>query len=151
MTRLVKRVADSYTEQVQILTQGTMNGYNRLFGGQLLQWIDIVAAVVARRHSNRNVTTAAIDGLSFSGAAYVNDTLVLKGFIVYTGRTSMEICVQTYIESLSGELNLINTAYFVMVALDENEKPTPVPMLEPVTDEEKRRFEEAQIRRANRK
>ncbi|MDE5557330.1 MAG: hypothetical protein K2J32_06500 [Ruminococcus sp.] len=52
-----KRVSDSYSEQVHVLTQANINGYNQLFGGQLMEWIDIVAAVVARRHSGHNVTT----------------------------------------------------------------------------------------------
>ena len=113
-----KRVSDSYTEQVQLLTQSALNGYNRLFGGQLMEWIDIVAAVVARRHSERNVTTAFIDSLEFKHPAYANETLLLQGKIVYAGRTSMEICVRTFVEELSGEKRLINSAYVVMVALD---------------------------------
>ena len=60
-----KRVRDSFTEQVQILMPSHINGTDRLFGGQLVQWIDVVAAVVARRHSGRNVITAAIDSLQF--------------------------------------------------------------------------------------
>ena len=52
-----KYVRDSYTEHVQILSQSSLNGYKRLFGGRLMEWIDVVAGVVARRHSNRNVTT----------------------------------------------------------------------------------------------
>ena len=90
-----KHVSESYTEQVQILSQSTLNGYNRLFGGQLMQWIDVVAAVVARRHSGCNVTTASVDNLRFEGPAYANDTIVLCGHITYTGRTSMEVCVRT--------------------------------------------------------
>ena len=61
----MKRVCDSYAEQVQILTQSNLNGYNRLFGGQLMEWIDIVAAVVARRHSGCNVTTAVVNTIPF--------------------------------------------------------------------------------------
>ena len=124
-----KTVENSKTEHVQILTQSTLNGYKRLFGGKLMEWIDIVAAVVARRHSGKNVTTAYIDSLSFKGPAYANDTIVLKGYITHTGTTSMEICVKTFVENLTGELELINTAYVVMVALDENDKPTMVPQL----------------------
>lgn len=146
-----KTVADSYTEQVQILTQSTMNGYNRLFGGQLMQWIDVVGAVVARRHSNCNVTTACVDQLVFEGAARSNDTLVLKGHITYVGTTSMEVCVRTYVEQLSGELQLINTAFLVMVALDGLERPTPVPGLILSTEAEKREWEEAKARSAYRK
>ena len=74
-----KYVRDSYTEQVQILSQSSLNGYKRLFGGRLMEWIDVVAGVVARRHSNRNVTTAAVDNLRFEGPAYGNETIVLCG------------------------------------------------------------------------
>ena len=73
-----KRVCDSYAEQVQILTQANLNGYSRLFGGQLMEWIDIVAAVVARRHSECNVTTAVVDMLEFKKPAYANDTIIIR-------------------------------------------------------------------------
>lgn len=146
-----KEVSDSRTEQVQILNQSTMNGFGRLFGGQLMQWIDVVAAVVARRHSEKNVTTVLVDRLEFRQAARVNNTLVLNGHITYVGRTSMEVCVNTYIESLTGERTLINTAYLVMVALDENDRPTPVPGLILKTDEEKAEWAEAEKRRSKNK
>lgn len=145
-----KRVSESRTEQVQILSQGTLNGYKRLFGGKLMEWIDVVAAVTARRHSGRNVTTAAVDSLEFREAAYANDTLVIIGYITYTGNTSMEICVKTYVESLDGTRRLINKAYVIMVALDENERPTHVPGLILETEEEKREWELALQRKAER-
>lgn len=116
-----------------------------------MEWIDIVAAVVARRHSGMNVTTAVVDSLQFKKAAYANDTIVLQGFITYTGNTSMEVCVKTFVESLDGSKDIINTAYIVMVALDENEKPSPIPRLEPLTDEEKTEWEAAVKRNAFRK
>ena len=146
-----KKVSDSYTEQVQILTQANLNGFNRLFGGQLMEWIDIVAAVVARRHSERNVTTVMVEKLEFKKAAHANDTVVLTGHIVYTGKTSMEVCVNTYVEELNGEKCLINKAYLVMVALDEHERPTEVPRLIVETDEEKEEWEQAEKRRELRK
>ncbi len=142
----MKRVKDSKTEQVQILSQATLNGYKRLFGGKLMEWIDVVAAVVARRHSGCNVTTAAVDSLEFTDAAYANDTLVLVGYVTYTGNTSMEVCVKTYVESLDGSRRLINQAYVVMVALDENEKPTRVPKLIFETDEEREEWDAAAMR-----
>lgn len=146
-----KRVSDSYSEQVHVLTMGTMNGYNRLFGGQLLKWIDEVAAVVARRHSSSNVTTASIDNLEFKKAARANETIVLKGKITYAGTTSMEINVKTYVEKLTGEKVLINNAYVIMVALDENEKPRKVPGLILETDEELKDWNDALKRKERRK
>ena len=146
-----KHVSESYTEQVQSLSQSTLNGYNRLFGGQLMQWIDVVAAVVARRHSGCNVTTASVDNLRFEGPAYANDTIVLCGYITYTGRTSMEVCVRTYVEELSGLKRLINVAYLVMVALNAEERPTEVPKLVVESEAEKREWEAACERNAIRK
>jgi acyl-CoA hydrolase len=146
-----KRVSESRTEQVQILSQSTLNGYKRLFGGKLMEWIDIVAAVTARRHSGKNVTTAAVDSLEFTSAAYANDTIVLIGTVTYVGTTSMEICVKTYVEALSGERRLINNAYVIMVALDENECPAQVPGLICETEEERREWRMGKLRNEARK
>lgn len=132
-----KHVKDSYTEQAQILTQCALNGSSRLFGGQMMEWIDITAAIAARRHSGKNVTTVAVDSLEFKGPAYANDTVLLTAKITYVGRTSMEVCVKSYVEALDGEKNLINVAYIVMVGLDELERPTEVPGLILETEEEK--------------
>ena len=145
-----KRVEESYTEQVQVLGLANMNGNDRLFGGTLMSWIDIVAAVVARRHSNRNVTTANVSELTFKAPAFANDTLLLCGHITYAGRTSMEICVESYVEELNGARNLINTAYLTMVALDENGLPCQVPPLLIETEKQKREFEAALERRKKR-
>ena len=150
-----KSVKDSYAEQVQILTQKDMNGYNRLFGGRLMEWIDIVASVVARRHSGRNVTTAVVDTLTFRAPAHLNDTVILCGRITYVGRTSMEVCVETYVENLDSSRTLINTAYVIIIAIDENEKPVEVPRLRLETEEEKAEWtlaeKRAEIRKQRRK
>ncbi len=142
-----KTAEESYTEHSQILLSAHMNGAGRLFGGQLLQWIDIAAAVCARRHSEHNVTTAAISGLDFLGPAYMNNTVVLCARIVSCGRTSMEVRVDTFAERLSGERKMVNRAYLTMVALDKDEKPTPVPPYIPVTKEDFAELELAKCRR----
>lgn len=151
MDLLMKTVESSKTEQIQILMPEHINGYNRLFGGKLMEWIDVVAAVVARRHSNRNVTTASVDNLVFKAPAHANDTVVLKGQITYAGRTSMEVRVDTFVEELTGEQRMINRAYLIMVALDGDDKPTLVPKLILKTDEEKREYELAKVRKELRK
>ena len=146
-----KRASESCTEQVQILFSADMNGAKRLFGGKLMAWIDVVAAVTARRHSGKNVSTAYVDSVQFLGAAYADDTLVLRGCVTYTGNTSMEVKVETYVEELDGTKRMVNTAYVVLVALDEMEKPTPVPPLLIETEEERKLWEEAKKRCALRK
>ncbi len=142
-----KRVSDSRAERVEIVLYEHLNGFDRLFGGKLVEWIDIVAAVVARRHSNKNVTTASIDNLQFKGPAYTNDTIVLRGCMTFAGKTSMEVRVDTFVERLSGEKQLINRAYLVLVALDGEENPIPVPGLILETDEEKAEWQAGLHRR----
>lgn len=136
-----KKISDSKAEHVQILMPEHINANKRLFGGRLMEWIDVVAAVVARRHSGCEVTTAAIDNLQFLAPAYKNDTVILVGRMTYVGCTSMEVRVDTFTENLQGERKLINTAYLVMVALGEDEKPKCVPELVLETEEEKKEFE----------
>jgi len=132
-----KRIEESQTEQVQIVMPGDANGNGRLFGGRLVEWIDVVAAVAARRHSGCEVTTVSIDNLHFKAPAYINDTVVLIGRVTYTGNTSMEVKVDAYAENLRGERKMINRAYVVMVALDKDEKPAAVPGLVMETDGER--------------
>ena len=112
------------------------------------EWIDVVAGVVARRHSGREVTTAAIDNLQFKAAAHINSTVVLIGRITYVGRTSMEVRVDAFVEELDGRRQMINRAYLVMVALDEHEQPTPVPPLILESEEDRTEWE-AGVRRRN--
>jgi acyl-CoA hydrolase len=142
-----KKVSDSRTEQVHIVLPEDINGYDRLFGGRLMAWIDVVAAVAARRHSGREVTTACVDRLEFQAPAHLNTTIVLTGCVTYVGHTSMEVRVDTFAEALSGERQRVNRAYLVMVALDENQKPTPVPPLELESVSERREWESG-IRRS---
>lgn len=142
-----KHVADSQTEQIQFVFDNHLNGQGRVFGGQLAAWIDIVAGVVARRHCNHNVTTAEIDSLQFKSPVYSNSAIVMRGKVTYVGTTSMEIRVDSFVEDLSGERRLVNTAYLVEVALDENQKPIPVPKLICETFQEKAEWEAGQKRR----
>jgi len=148
MEKQYKKVSDSKTEQVHILMPEHINGFNRLFGGRLMEWIDVVAAVVARRHSGCNVTTASIDNLQFKAAAYINSTIYMSGQITYVGTTSMEVRVNTYVENLDGIRHMINRAYLVLVALDDNNHPVPIPGLVLETDEERLEWEAGEKRRA---
>lgn len=147
-----KRVQDSRTEQIQILMPEHINGAGRLFGGKLVEWIDVVAGVVARRHSGCEVTTASVDQLEFQAPAFVNDTIAMEGRITHVGRTSMEVRVDTFVESLGGERRQVNRAYLVMVALDpKTHKPTPVPSLLLETEEDFAEWEAGNLRAKARK
>lgn len=131
-----KTVEDSRVETVHIVRPNHLNGANRLFGGILMQWIDEVAGIVAKRHCMGNVTTASVDNLTFLSGAYQNDMIVIRGKLTWVGNTSMEVCVDTYVESPNGKRVRINNAHFMMVALDANDKPMAVPKLILQTEDE---------------
>ena len=141
--RTSKKVSESLTEQQYIVRPAYINHYGRLFGGELLKWIDELAGIVARRHCNANITTAAIDNLQFKAPVFEGQMVVLVGKVTYTGNSSMEIRVDTYTEDLDGIRRIINRAYIVMVAIDENGKPLPVPEIIPETEEQKMEYEAA--------
>ena len=137
------------TTSVQIVLPQHCNGYARprLFGGQVMAWIDIVGAVAARRYTHSAVTTVCVDNLSFLRPAYLNDTVVQEACVTWTGRTSLEVRVDSYVERLDGCREAVNRAYLVFVALDENDAPMPVPPFTPETEEERREYEAAVERR----
>lgn len=143
----VRHISDSEIEQVQPVFGAHLNDQGRLFGGQLVAWIDIVAGAVARRHCRCNVTTAEIDSLQFKEPVYKGSVVVLHGKLTCVGRTSMEVRVDSYREELNGDRKLVNTAYLVLVALNGNGKPTPVPGLACETPEEKAEWEAGRKRR----
>ena len=148
---ITKRVSESRTQQVHIVMPAQANGAQRLFGGQLMEWIDVVAGVVARRHANLPVTTASVDNLQFKLPANLNDTVVLDGRITYVGRTSMEVRVDTFIEALDGTRALCNVAYLVLVAIGPDGRPAEVPGVIPETEEERREWEAGKARSVLRK
>ncbi len=78
-----RKVSDSRVETVHIVRPNHLNAAGRLFGGMLMQWIDEVAALVAKRHTHTNVTTASVDNLSFLKGAYPGDSVVIIGQLVY--------------------------------------------------------------------
>lgn len=146
-----KKVSDSIVETVRIVRPNHLNGANRLFGGILMQWIDEVAGIVAKRHAMTNVITASVDNLTFVRGAFQNEMVVIVGKLTWVGTSSMEVLVETYVENIKRERSLINKAYLVMVSIDENDKPVKVPRLTLETEEQKVEWENAEIRRMIRK
>ena len=137
------------TTSVQIVLPQHCNGYAkpRLFGGQIMAWIDVVGAVAARRYTQRAVTTVCVDNLNFLNPAFLNDTVVQEAVVTWTGRTSLEVRVDSYVEQLDGTRKPVNRAYVVFVALDDDDQPAPVPPFVPETEAEKREYEAAVERR----
>ncbi len=144
-------VAYSMVEPVHLVRQEHINGNGTLFGGTIMKWIDIASAFTGKRHCSGRTTTLMVDNISFIKPAHLADLIYMKAFMTYVSTTSFEVKVEMYIEDFDGSRTLMNTAYVVMVALDENMKPMQVPELVLETDEQKAEWERGRKRHELRK
>jgi acyl-CoA hydrolase len=127
------------------------NAFGSIFGGVIMSWIDIAAAIAANRHSRKSVVTASIDTLDFVAPVYKGWVVNLRASVNYAGRTSMEVGVRVDAENpITGETFHTASAYLTFVALDDKGKPTEIPPIKPDSADEKRRFEAAKKRREHR-
>ena len=142
-----KTPSDSRVESRYLLMPDQANPYGTAFGGVIMAWIDMIASMAAQRHSGKEVVTAGIDSLIFKEPIHVGDHVVLKACVNYVGRSSMEIGVRVIREDpYTAEQLIATTAHLTFVALNEKKQPVSVPPLEPETDDEKRRFNNAKLR-----
>lgn len=127
------------------------NQLGKLLGGQLMQWIDICAALSASKHSQRVCVTASVDRIDFHHPIKVGDVVTITAWVNRAFRTSMEVEVNVYAEShIEGTRIHTNSAFLTFVSVDENGKPVETFEIIPETEDEKRRFEEALQRRQKR-
>ena len=122
-----------------------------MFGGIMMQWIDVCAGVAAMRHARCGVVTASIDRLDFLSPVQVGEIVVLQAQVNYVSTTSMEVGCRVETEHMrTGERRYVTKAYLTFVAVDERGMPKPLPRLELETDEDVRRHRDAERRRADR-
>jgi uncharacterized protein (TIGR00369 family) len=146
-----KRRADSQVELSQFMMPEHANLQGTVHGGIIMKLVDEAGALCAVRHAQRPVVTVAIDSMTFLSPVHVGDVLILRACLVYVGRTSMEVEIKVIAENpITGQRTHTNSAFAVYVALDEHERPTPVPELIIETEEERRRWEEGKQRQARR-
>ena len=151
MEKAPKTIKESATITHDIVHPGDANSYGIAFGGYLMGLMDKAACIVARRHCTNRVTTVAIDGVRFFHPAEVGYILDIKASINRVFNSSMEIGVKVTGTPLEKtECHDICHAYMTFVALDETGKPTKLAPVIPESDDEKRRFEEALIRKERR-
>ena len=138
----------SIVTMTELVLPHHMNALGTAFGGVILSWIDIIGSICAAKHCSHNVVTASIDDVHFFHPVYKGDVVSLKAQMNYAHKTSMEVGVRVKAQSLNkGPSRHTVAAYMTLVALDEHFKPTKVPPLLLKTEEEKKRFQEAQTRR----
>ena len=143
-----KPVSKSAVTMTELVLPSHTNSLQSVFGGVIMSWIDIAAAIAAQRHSSRPVVTASIDALNFVAPVYVGWIVNLKASVNYVSRTSMEVGVRADAENpIAGTSFHIATAYLTFVGLDDYGKPMTVRPVLPETDDEKRRFKDAERRR----
>lgn len=139
----------SQVEMTEIVLPNDANVHGSVLGGRVMHLMDVCGAVAANRHSHSGVVTAAVDGIEFLGPVPVGHLLVLKSSVNFAARTSMEVGVKVWSEDpRSGDRRHTSSAFLTFVAVDREGRPVAVPPVLPETEEEKRRFADAQRRRA---
>lgn len=144
-----RTVAESQAERSEIIFPNDANAIGNLFGGRLMQFIDLVGAIAACRHAKAITVTASMDHLDFVSPVHVGELLILKASVNRAFRTSMEIGVKAMVEDVlgNGGTRHVASAYLTYVAMDMLGKKIEVPQVVPETEHQKRRFEDAVKRR----
>ena len=152
MPDTIKTPADSAVESRYLVMPGHANVFGTAFGGAIMSWIDMVAAMAAQKHCGHEVVTAGIDSVAFEEPVRIGEQVVLLACVNYVSRTSMEVGVKVIRENpATDERTTATRAFLTFVAVDENHRPVAAPKLTPETDDEKRRWNNAALRVKTRK
>jgi len=143
----MKTPAQSAVETRYLVMPQHANPYGTVFGGVIMEWIDMVASMAAQRHCGMDVVTASIDSLAFENPVRIGDQVVLTASVNYVGKTSMEVGVKVIVENpTTGQKNIATRAYLTFVAVDKHHRPIAAPPIRPETEDEKRRWDNAALR-----
>lgn len=142
-----KSPSESRAEMTVRMFPSDANPAGNVFGGEILKQIDLIAGLVTQRHARTNTVTASIDRVNFLKPVFVGNALILNARLNYVHRSSMEVEIRVEAEDLmTGTRTLTNTAFVTVVALGSNGRTTEVPSLILETEDDKRRFAEAEKR-----
>ena len=152
MKKNIKTPSETSVEMREMVMPHHTNPQNTVFGGTVMSWIDIAAAMVSARHCGKPVVTAHIDDIDFIAPIKVGYHVLIQASLNYVGKTSMIVGVKVTSENpYTGEFRTTTKAYLTFVALDDLGRPVAVPALKPETTDEVRRFENAMKRVAAKK
>ncbi|QMU53979.1 MAG: acyl-CoA thioesterase [Nitrosopumilus sp.] len=139
--------SESHAEVIVRMFPSDANPAGNVFGGEILKHIDMVAGIVAQRHSQSNAVTVSMDSVNFLKPVFVGNVLALNARINYVHKSSMEIEVKAEAEDIvTGIKTVTGTAFVTFVSLGSNGKPIPAPRLSLKTDDDRIKFEEGKIR-----
>jgi acyl-CoA hydrolase len=134
---------------VELVLPNDANPHGTILGGKVMHLMDIAAAIAAHRHCRGAVVTASMDRVDFIHPVRIGQLIIVRASVNHAAHTSMEVGVKVHSEDLSTGARLHTaSAYATFVALGPGGRPAPVPPLLPETDEDRRRFREAEARRA---
>lgn len=150
-TRPLRSPDASRTEMTWIVMPSQANALGTAFGGQVMAWVDVCAAVAAQRFARCDVVTVGMDQLTFLSPIRQGDVVVVQGMVNWSGTTSMEVGVRVEKEDPhTGERTKTSTAYLTFVAVDADGNVCAVPQVDPQTPVQQARYREAEARRAAR-
>ena len=142
-----KLVKETRCFKVSRVFPNDVNNHNTLFGGKLMAYIDDIASISAAKLCRVDTVTASTDSVDFLHPIRPTDSVSLESFVTWTGRTSMEVFVKVMTEDLrTGKRQIAATSFLTFVAVNEDNKPIPVPNVIPETEEERKLFETAETR-----
>jgi len=146
---LARTVAESQSERSEIVFPADSNSMGNLFGGRLMEYIDLTGGMAASRHARALCVTASMDHLDFLSPVRVGELLILKASVNRAFRTSMEVGVRVMVEDWrgAGSFRHVSSAYLTFVAIDREGNRLVVPKVVPATEHQKRRYEDAGRRR----
>jgi len=146
-----KKPSESMTEMVQVVLPNDANPLGYLLGGTAMHLIDIAGAIAGHRHTRTPLVTAAVDGLQFLHPIKIGDLIILKARVTATWMTSLEVEVEVFSEeTLTGRRRMTSLAYLTFVAVDRESHRRPIPGLILENDDDRRRSQDAQVRRSER-
>ena len=136
-----KTVSDSQVIMHELVLPNETNVHGNIFGGIVMYYMDMCAAMSAYKHARKPVVTASVDRLDFLAPAKMGDIIIFKSSVNYTSRSSMEVGVKIESENpLTGKIKHTASAHLTFVALNENNKPTAVNPITPESKDEIRRY-----------
>lgn len=139
---------ETFASTTRIVMPNDTNTLGNLMGGNLLNWMDVAAAISANRHCRRVVVTAAVNNVSFDRPIRLADIVIIESQVTRSFNSSMEVYLEVFVEdSATGERERCNEAMYTFVAVDQLGAPIVVPDLLPETDEERERYDGALRRR----
>lgn len=131
-----------------LMTPDTANFAGNVHGGNILKLLDQVAYACASRYAGRYCVTLSVDSVFFRQPIHVGELVTFLASINMTGTSSMEVGIKVVAENIrTQETRHVNSCYFTMVAVGDDNKPVAVPPLRPFTPDERRRHAAALARK----